>query len=60
MINKPQTHWNNVLFANRSDFNIFGSYNRIIVWRRKEEEINPKNLIGTVKNSEMSLCGGEG
>ncbi|GFU03159.1 transposable element Tc1 transposase [Trichonephila clavipes] len=49
MINRSETYWNNVLFADESKFNIFGFDGRIIVWRRKNEELNPKNLIGTVK-----------
>ncbi|GBO36297.1 hypothetical protein AVEN_92171-1, partial [Araneus ventricosus] len=32
-----------------SKINIFGSDGRIMVWRRKNEELNPKNLVGTVK-----------
>ncbi|GBO16793.1 Transposable element Tc1 transposase [Araneus ventricosus] len=54
MLNKPETYWNNVLFADEIKFNIFGSVGRIMVWRRKNEELNPKNLVGTVK------YGGEG
>ncbi|GBL85289.1 Transposable element Tc1 transposase [Araneus ventricosus] len=47
-LNKPETYWNNVLFADESKFNIFGSDGRILVWRRKKnEELNPKNLVGT-------------
>ncbi|GBO11977.1 hypothetical protein AVEN_225460-1 [Araneus ventricosus] len=49
MLNKPETYWNNVLFADESKFNIFGSDRRIMVWRRKNEELNPENLVGTVK-----------
>ncbi|GBN11025.1 hypothetical protein AVEN_17604-1 [Araneus ventricosus] len=49
MLNKPETYWNNGLFADESKFNILGSDGRIMVWRRKNEEINPKNLVGTVK-----------
>ncbi|GBN52640.1 Transposable element Tc1 transposase [Araneus ventricosus] len=49
MLNKPETYWNNVLFADKSKFYIFGSDGRIMVWRRKNEELNPKNLVGTVK-----------
>ncbi|GBL85210.1 Transposable element Tc1 transposase [Araneus ventricosus] len=49
-LNKPETNWNNVLFADESKFNIFGSDGRILVWRtKKNEELNPKNLDGTVK-----------
>ncbi|GBM94156.1 Transposable element Tc1 transposase [Araneus ventricosus] len=49
MLNKPETYWNNVLFADESKLNIFGSDGRILVWRRKNEELNPKNFVGTVK-----------
>ncbi|GBM82420.1 hypothetical protein AVEN_125856-1 [Araneus ventricosus] len=49
MLNKPETYWNNVLFADESKFNIFGSDRRIMVWRRKNEELNSKNLVGTFK-----------
>ncbi|GBL95587.1 Transposable element Tc1 transposase [Araneus ventricosus] len=49
MLNKLETHWNNVLFADENKFNIFSSDRRIKVWRRKNEELNPKNLVGTVK-----------
>ena len=37
IINKPETYWNNVLFADKSKFNIFGSDGCTIVWRRKYE-----------------------
>ncbi|GBN05033.1 Transposable element Tc1 transposase [Araneus ventricosus] len=49
MLNKPEMYWNNVLFADESKINIFGSDGRIMVRRRKNEELNPKNLVGTVK-----------
>ena len=52
MINKPKKYWNNVLFADESKFNIFGSGGRITVWRRKIEELHSKNLVGTVKHSD--------
>lgn len=50
MINNPEMYWNHVLFVDESKFNIFGSDGRIIVWRRKNDELNPKNLFGTVKH----------
>ncbi|GBO31425.1 hypothetical protein AVEN_172158-1 [Araneus ventricosus] len=49
MLNKPEKYWNNVLFADEAKFNIFDSDGIIMVWRRKNEELNPKNLVGTVK-----------
>ena len=45
MINKPETYWNNGLFADESKFNIFGSDGRITLWRRKNEELHTKNLV---------------
>ena len=44
MINKPETYWNNVLFADKSKFNIFGPDGRITVRRRKKEEFYSKEL----------------
>ncbi|GBO00802.1 hypothetical protein AVEN_208407-1, partial [Araneus ventricosus] len=55
MLNKPETYWNTVLFADESKFNIFGSDRRIMVWRRKNEELNPKNLVGTVKYGGLGV-----
>ncbi|GBM30235.1 Transposable element Tc1 transposase [Araneus ventricosus] len=49
MFNKPEMYWNNVLFSDESKFNIFGSDGSVMVWRRKNEELNPKDLVGTVK-----------
>ncbi|GBN66236.1 hypothetical protein AVEN_74180-1, partial [Araneus ventricosus] len=47
MLNKPETYWNNVLFADESKFYIFGSNGRIMVWRRKRKNLIPR--CGTVK-----------
>ncbi|GBN19544.1 Transposable element Tc1 transposase [Araneus ventricosus] len=59
MLNKPEAYWNNVLFVDESKFNIFGSNGRIMVWRRKNEELNPKNLVGTIKygGGGVLVCG---
>ena len=51
----PKRNWNNVLFADESKLNIFVSDGHIIVWRRKNEELNPKNLVGTVKHAGGSV-----
>ena len=48
MINIPQICWNNVLFADKSKFNIFGFDGRITVWKRKNDELHFKNIVGTV------------
>ena len=39
IINKPETHWRNVLFAGENKFNVFGPDGKITVWRRKNEEL---------------------
>ncbi|GBN21028.1 Transposable element Tc1 transposase [Araneus ventricosus] len=55
MLNNLETYWNNVLFVDESKFNIFGSDGRIMVWRRKNEELNPKNLDGTINYGRGSV-----
>ena len=42
--------WRNVIFADESKFNIFGSDGRRHVWRKPNEELNPRNLKPTVKH----------
>ena len=53
MINKPETSWNKVLFADESKFDIFGSDGRIIVLRRNNEELHSKNLVRRVKHGVL-------
>ncbi|GBM88750.1 hypothetical protein AVEN_254218-1 [Araneus ventricosus] len=49
MVDKDILFWESVIFADESKFNIFGSDGRITVWRKPNEELNPKNLLPTVK-----------
>ncbi|GBO06481.1 Transposable element Tc1 transposase [Araneus ventricosus] len=42
--------WESVIFVDESKFNIFGSDGRIGVWRKPNEELNPKNLLPTVEH----------
>ncbi|KAH8270914.1 hypothetical protein KR026_004632 [Drosophila bipectinata] len=46
----PGTFWNDVIFADESKFNLFGSDGRKYVWRRANTELDPKNLKPTVKH----------
>ncbi|GBL84214.1 Transposable element Tc1 transposase [Araneus ventricosus] len=56
MLNKPETYGNNVLFADESKLNIFGSYGSIM--EKKNVELNPENLEQLSMAVEVSLCGG--
>ncbi|GBM81557.1 Transposable element Tc1 transposase [Araneus ventricosus] len=59
MIDKDISFWESVIFVDESKFNIFGSNGRISVWRKPNEELNPKNLLPTVKHGGGSImvCG---
>lgn len=47
--------WNKVIFSDESKFNVFGSDGRRMVWRKKNAEMLPQNLVPTVKHSGGSL-----
>ncbi|GBN98448.1 Transposable element Tc1 transposase [Araneus ventricosus] len=49
MVDKDISFWESVIFVDESKFNIFGSDERITVWRKPHKELNPKNLLPTVK-----------
>lgn len=48
--NKTNEFWEKVIFSDESKYNIFGSDGRALVWRKKGEELNPKNTRKTVKH----------
>ncbi|GBL72989.1 Transposable element Tc1 transposase [Araneus ventricosus] len=50
MVDKDILYWESIIFMNESKFNIFWSDGRITVWRKSNEELNPKNLLPTVKH----------
>lgn len=52
---KPDTYWYDVLFADESKFNIFSSDGRVMVWRKKNQELHPSNLKATVKHGGQSV-----
>lgn len=54
-VNKPNSFWNQVIFSDESKFNLFGSDGRQIVWRKKNTELQPKNLQATVKHGGGSV-----
>jgi hypothetical protein len=49
-MNKPIEFWKTVLFSDKSKFNIFGSDGPQYVWRKPRKELDPKNIIPTVKH----------
>ena len=46
---KPLGYWDNVLWTDESNFNLFGSDGKVIVWRTPNEDLHPKCTIPTVK-----------
>ncbi|GBM90045.1 Transposable element Tc1 transposase [Araneus ventricosus] len=59
MLAKDISLWESVIFVDESKFNIFGSDGRIGVWRKPNEELNPKNLLPTVEHGDgfIMVCG---
>lgn len=48
-INKSRSFWQTVIFSDESKYNLFGSDGRGYVWRKKNTELQTKNLLPTVK-----------
>ena len=49
-VNKDQSFWDKVIFADESKFNLFGSDGKSYIWRKPNTELHPQNLRGTVKH----------
>jgi hypothetical protein len=49
-VNKPIDFWKTVLFTDESKFHIFGSDGPQYVWRKPKKELDPKNVMPTVKH----------
>ncbi|GFS63836.1 transposable element Tc1 transposase [Trichonephila clavipes] len=47
---KPQQFWNEVIFSDKSKFNIFGSDGRRMVWRKPNTSHHPKHTTPTVRH----------
>lgn len=45
-----QNDWNRCIFTDESKFEVFGGKRKQKIWRSLNEEMNPKNLIPTVKH----------
>ncbi|GBN23102.1 hypothetical protein AVEN_251870-1 [Araneus ventricosus] len=59
MLDKDISFCESVIFVDESKINIFGSDGRIGVWRKPNEELNPKNLLPTVEHGAggIMVCG---
>jgi hypothetical protein len=49
-VNTPIDFWKTVLFTDGSKFNIFGTDGNQYVWRKPKKELDPENVIPTVKH----------
>ena len=54
-VNESPDFWKKFIFTDESKFNIFGSDGRRMVWRKRNTEMHPKNLLPTVKYGGGSL-----
>ncbi|GBM94456.1 hypothetical protein AVEN_50289-1 [Araneus ventricosus] len=50
MVYKDISFGESVIFVDESNFNIFLSNRRLTLWRKPNEELNPKNLLTTVEH----------
>jgi hypothetical protein len=49
-VNKPIDFWKTVLFSGEGKFNIFGYDCPQYVWRKPKKDLDPKNVMPTVKH----------
>lgn len=50
-----QDFWNGTIFTDESKFEIFGGKRKRKIWRKVNDEMNPKNLLPTVKHGGGSV-----
>ncbi|GBM51579.1 hypothetical protein AVEN_824-1 [Araneus ventricosus] len=55
MLDKDISFWESVIFVDESKFNIFGFAGRIGVWRKPNEELNPKTLLPNVEHGNGGI-----
>lgn len=54
-VDKDESWWEDVIFADETKINLFGSDGRVSVWRKPNEELKPSNLQPTVKHGGGSI-----
>ena len=58
-LEKPLGYWNEVLWSDETKFNLFGSDEKVVIWRITKEEMDPKCTVPTVKHGGRSvMCWG--
>ena len=55
MLRKPLDFWDTIVWFDESEFNLFGSDGRTMVWRSRDEEFHPKCTVPTVKHEGSSV-----
>lgn len=55
LVGSSQNFWNRTIFTDESKFEIFGGGRKQKIWRLKNEEMHPKNLLPTVKHGGGSV-----
>ena len=50
MLRKPLSFWDTIVCSDELKFNLFGSDERIPVWRSRYEEFGPKCTVPKVKH----------
>lgn len=54
-LSKSQEFWNKVIFTDESKYNVWGADGRKRVWRKKNTELETRNLRATVKHGGGSV-----
>ena len=55
MLKKPIGFWETVIWSEESQFNLFGSDGKVMVWRTPKEEYDPHCIVPTVKHDGGSV-----
>lgn len=55
LISKNDSWWKDVVFINKSKFNLYNSDGRTLVWQKLIKKFYFKNTRGTVKHREASV-----
>jgi len=58
-LDDPEEEWEKVMWSDETKIELFGLNSTHCLWRKEEDEYNPKNTIPTVKHGggNIILCG---